>query len=166
MKRLITIIFIALACWILSCKPTDEAYPIDLEGDWQIVKSERMRIFNNGNVEFFEDLENAGTLNIYDDPDAISDLVKGFDFSYTNFNGANVSFSSLLHTDEEGLRIFMAGVLCNSPFECDIVWTVDENDKNRQVWSAYGDQTNFFYGDQYDPSNDDFHLKWTIILER
>lgn len=160
--------FLAIICLflIVACKGTDEAYPIDLEGEWTIVKSERLRIFNNGSVEYFEDQTDAGTLNIYDDPEAISDLTKAFDFNYTNYNGQNASFSSILYTDEEGLRIFMAGVLCNQVFECDIVWTVDENMKNRQVWSAYGDETMYFYGDQYDPSNDSYHLKWTITLEK
>ena len=166
MKRLIlsSILIISLASW--SCKSIDETYPIDLEGEWTIVHSTRLRIFNNGNVEVFEDKDNAGTLNIYDDPEAISDLVKKFDFDYTNYANARAAFTRLLFTDEEATRIFFSKALCDSPFDCDIVWTVDENKKNRQVWSAYGDQTGYFYGERYDPSNDNYHLKWTITLER
>ena len=149
-----------------SCKGDEFKFPDKLDGDWTIVRSERMAILADGSVDVFEDIENAGTLQIYE-PSPPAETLKEFRMLYTNYLGDQVDISSLLYTDEASSRIGFSKVLCNSPFECDIIWTVDENKKNRQVWSTYGNEEMFFYPpDRYDPSNDDFHLKWRITLER
>lgn len=158
----------SLSIFILfsACSGPEFTYPEKLDGSWTISRSERMIIWNNGTVEHFEDIENAGTLLVYEPvPEAAT--LKEFVFTYTNYLGATAEFSSLLYSDEGGKRVSFSGVLCNSPFECDIVWTVEENSKNRQVWATYGDNQKFFYPpDRWDPTDEDGHLKWRITLTR
>lgn len=159
-------IFCLLSIILFDCGRDEFTYPKKLDGDWKIAKSERWIIFNDGSTEKFEDLTDAGTLQIFE-PNPTAETLKEFIFTYTNFKNEEVEIQSLLKTDEDSKRIFFSKVLCDSPFECDIVWTVDENKKNSQVWSAYGNQDNFFYSsDRYNPSNDTHHYKWTITLEK
>ena len=157
---------LAILAAFVGCQPDEFDYPDDLKGEWRIVRSERMGILPDGTIDKFEDLDNAGTLNIFEaTPSAES--FKEFMMTYTNYQGTLVNLHSDLYTDEDKRRIGFSQVLCNSPFQCDIIWTVDENKKNKQVWSTYGTEDGFFYPpDRYDPTNDDVHLKWRITLEK
>lgn len=151
---------------MIACKGDKFKFPDRLDGSWKIVKSERWAILADGTTDQFEDLSDAGSMQIYE-PSPPAETLKEFLFTYTNFQGDQVQFNSLLYTDVASSRVMMSQVLCNSPFECDIVWTVDVNKKNKQVWSVYGTEAGFFYaGNRYDASSNDFHLKWTITLER
>ena len=135
-------------------------------GDWTIVHSERAIINADGTLDVFEDKDNAGTLRVFE-PNPPAETFKEFELNYTNYLGDLAYISSYVYTDEGGTRIFFSKVLCDSPFECDIVWTVEKNGKNKQVWATYGTADGFFYPpDRYDPSNDASHLVWRITLER
>lgn len=152
--------------FFVACKDDKFTYPDKLDGEWTIERSERMLIHQDGSVEVFEDIENAGKIDIFE-PSPPAETLKEFTMDYTNFLGEQVFLNSLLYTDEVSSRVMMSKVLCDSPFECDIVWTVDTNKKNKQVWSTYGNETHLFYPpDRYDPSNDNAHLKWRITLKR
>ncbi len=163
-----SIVFLALLLAVIlsGCKKIEFKYPKQLMGDWTIAHSERAIIYSDGSVTLFEDQTNAGTLSVYE-PSPPAETFKEFEFSYTNFEGQSGFFHSYLYTDEGGTRIFFSKILCDSPFQCDIVWTVEKNEKNKQVWAAYGTADAFFYPpDQFDPSNDAVHLVWRITLTR
>ncbi len=162
-KYLVTLAMVLL---LAGCKKIEFKYPKQLMGDWTIVHSERAIINSDGTLDFFEDKKNAGNLKVYE-PNPSAETFKEFEFTYTNFNGQGAFFHSYIYTDEGGTRIFFSKILCDSPFECDLVWTVEENKKNRQVWAAYGTSDGFFYPpDRFDPSDDATHLVWRITLER
>jgi len=162
----ISIIFCSFILLLNGCRKIEFKYPDRLEGEWKIVKSERAIINQDGSLDYFENLENSGNLSVFEaDPPA--ETFKEFIFNFTNYLGDSGSFRSFIYTDEGGSRIFFSQVLCNSPFECDLVWTVEENKRNRQVWAAYGTLDGYFYPpDRYDPSNDSGHLVWRITLEK
>ncbi|MBI1226537.1 MAG: hypothetical protein GC192_14985 [Bacteroidetes bacterium] len=168
MKNIFALLLLSASLTLIltSCQPDEIKYPDALIGTWTITKSERMGILSDGSVDKFEDIENAGTLDIFEaTPPA--ETFKEFVFNYTNFQGDKVTLNSLIYTDEDKRRVSFSKVLCGSPFECDIVWTVEENKKNKQVWSTYGNEEAFFYpNDRYDPTDDDLHLKWRITLEK
>lgn len=165
MKNIFITSFAAFSIlFLMNCKADEFKYPDDLEGTWKITRSERMAIFPDGSIDKFEDLENAGSLEIFEATPA-AETFKEFIFTYTNFQGDNVGLQSLIYTDEDRRRVSFSKVLCDSPFECDIVWTVDTDEKKKQVWSTYGNEAHFFYPpDRYDPTDDSQHLKWRITL--
>lgn len=132
---------------------------------WNIVHSERAILDENGGKTVFEDLNNAGSITFRDDPSGLPGL-KQTDFEYTNYLGQSSIFTTTFYANEDGTRVGFAGVLCSSPFECDLVFTVDENKSKRQVWSAYGsDDTFFFPPDPYNANKPD-HIRWKITLEK
>ena len=158
------LLLLPLLLW--QCKEEKAKYVDQLDGEWNIERSERMHIREDGSLEYFEDIENAGRIEIFEaTPPAVT--LKEFTMEYTNFEGTPVFLNSLLYTDEGSTRVMMSKVLCDSPFECDIVWTVETNKKNRQVWAAYGGPSTYFYPpDRFDPSLNSSHLKWRLTLRR
>ena len=131
---------------------------------WDIVKSERWIIYNGGTTDQFEDLDNAGTVTIATDPWG-SDGVKELTMNYTNFQGATASFTRLIYIDEAAERLSINGALCNNVFECDLVFNIEVNQKNKQVWTAFGTDDTFVYPASYN-ANQDFHVKWQLTLEK
>jgi hypothetical protein len=165
MKKLLFIL-IMFTVLFAGCKKKQYKYIDDLEGEWTITHSERVMIYPDGTQDVYEDIDNAGTMSVYEaNPPA--ETFKDFTFSYTNFQGVPVGISSSVYVDEDATRVGFSQVLCSSPFECDIVWTIEVDKKNKQVWAAYGTADGFFFPpDRYDPTNDDYHLVWRITLER
>ncbi|MEL6865751.1 MAG: hypothetical protein AAFP19_15105 [Bacteroidota bacterium] len=149
-----------------ACKSEQVRFTDRLDGEWVIEKSERWIIHQDGSTEQFEDLSDAGRMEVYE-PNPPATTFKEFTFTYTNFEGGQANMQSYIFADEDSRRVFMSQVLCNSPFECDIVWTVEENKRKKQIWSTYGTEEGFFYPpDRWDASDDAYHFKWRIVLRR
>lgn len=137
-----------------------------LMGEWNVERTERMRIFPDGSVVHFEDISNAGSLTVMEaNPPAT--FLREYAFTCTNFEGITFSLGGNMIFDEDGSRAIWLNALCSDPFECDLVWTLEENKRNKQVWSAYGNETEFFWPtDRWNPGDDASHLKWRITLVR
>ncbi len=149
-----------------NCEMAKTRYTNRLDGEWTIGHSERVRINDDGSTEVFEDLDDAGTLSVYE-PEPSSVTLKEFRFVYTNYLGATLDVTSLLAVDDANRRVFMTGILSDGLYQSDLIWTVHRNTPLRQVWSAYGNSEQLFWpADRFDAGNDAYHVRWTITLER
>lgn len=160
----ITILFIAvLGITLQACTSYDDRQMNQLEGHWDIVHSERIQINQDGSTEIFEDLEDAGYLEIYSETSGLDGL-KDVIMEYTNFNGDRISYQGTIYNDDTNERVLFAGFFCNSIFNCDLGWNVDHDGRRKQVWSFYYTPTGG--RNQYDPTAHNVHYKWTITLRK
>lgn len=157
---ILTLIFVAVGC------SKEKRLLKDInKKEWNIETSKRWVIYNDGTTEQYEDLVDAGTIYIRDDP---TSLLGGKEVRmvYTNFAGSSTDFTTALYANEDGTRIGMSNVLCSSPFQCDLVWTVEKSTNNKQIWTAYGSDNVFFFPPDLYSANKDHHLKWEITLKK
>lgn len=133
--------------------------------EWSIETSKRWVIYNDGSTLLYEDLTDAGTIYIYNDPTSVLEF-KEIRMVYTNYLGFKIDFTTPLYANKDGTRIDMAGALCNSPFECDLVWNVEESSNRKQTWSSFGSNDTFFFPPDVYNANQEHHLKWEITLKK
>ena len=145
-----------VAC--ISCD-TAQREAKQLEGRWTIVKSERWRIDPDGTTEKFEDLEDAGYMEF-----TYGIIEKQVVMDYTNFRGTSSSLATLFLVDDNGERIRFGAVLCNDIFNCDLVWNVETDRRNQQVWTYY--YTDPPNQGQFDYTRNTEHFQWTVTLKR
>ncbi len=137
-----------------------------LTGNWIIEKSERFEIYSGGSEVPLEDISNCGDLVISDIHED-STTVKNFVFTYIDQYGDTMKVANKLYTDDKNKRIVFKNALCDSTVGCDLIWTVDKSKKNKQIWSAYGIDDDFFYSpNNADPTDADHWLMWRITLKR
>ncbi len=166
MKKSILSIAIISVGLSIGCKTDEEKYHVRLEGTWNIVSSQRTLIYSDGSVDLIEDLNDAGTITISEDQLAVGDESKSYSMSYQNVNGNSFSPSGLMSADENRTRIFFYAALCRDIFGCDLIWTVEKETKNKQVWATYFDSDQVAYSRDWDPSDDSYHQRWVIELEK
>lgn len=159
------LIFISLFVFVAGCTKEKRLWNDLCEKEWNIETSKRWIIYNDGGTEIFEDLTDAGTIYIRTDPNSALGF-KEVRMVYTNVLGASTDFTTSLYANEDATRIGMAGVLCNSPFQCDLVWNVEESSNNKQTWTAFGADDVFFFPPDLYNANKGFHLKWEITLKK
>ncbi|MEM1093368.1 MAG: hypothetical protein AAGJ10_02105 [Bacteroidota bacterium] len=134
-----------------------------LLGTWDIVHSERIAIFDDGSTEVFEDLTDAGTLEISEG--GVTGILTDFVLDYTNFAGTRINFEGSVSVDEETSRVLLSPFDCGSSiFNCSLVMNVQEDKRRQQIWT-------YFYTDpprqgQYDPTANDTHFRWTLTLRK
>ena len=164
LKSLFILVLIALS--VAGCRRPEIKMAKRMMGEWKIERSERLRIYEDGSTWHFEDIENAGTLTVTEAvPEAT--FIRSYSFQSVNFEGDAFSLGGDMWIDEDATRAIWKYALCEGLFECDLVWTIEENKRNKQVWSAYGNQDAFFWtGDSWNAGDDASHLKWRITLVR
>jgi hypothetical protein len=151
MKKLFTILSLTLFLGFSGCKQADEKLEDRLDGLWNITHYENIKIFNDGTVEVVAEADNAGFFSFYRDYLDLSI----FDFEYTA-NGSTNSGSGLYYMiDDHAKRFIIIGGEC---IGCDISYTIEENKKNKQVWSTYDLEQQGL--------STDFVYKKTFVLER
>ncbi len=161
----IGIILLAAALTIMSCNKQKRKMK-GLVGNWTIEQSERMVITTGGSEDVYEDISNCGDIVISDIHED-STTVKNFTFTYIDANGDTLKVTNKLYTDDKNKRIVFKNALCDTTVGCDLIWTVDKSKKNKQIWSAYGIDNDFFYSpNNFDPNNANQWLMWRITLKR
>lgn len=137
-----------------------------LTGNWVIERSERMTITAGGSEFVDEDITNCGDIVISDIHED-STTVKNFVFTYIDQYGDTIKASNKLYTDDKNKRIVFKNALCDTTVGCDLIWTVDKSKKNKQIWSAYGIDSDWFYSaNNFDPNNANNWMMWRITLKR
>lgn len=116
-----------------------------LTANWDIEKSERAILYQDGTEEIYETVNNAGTLTIYEESENSSNESRSYDFFHVDANGDTISAQNMLVTDEKNKRIILQGALNQLGVQGDLVWTIEKSKKNRQEWSIYGIDSTFFY---------------------
>ncbi len=138
-----------------------------LEGNWIIEQSERMIIYSSGDEDIYENNTRAGDLVITADPNPDSVESKAYTFTYYGANNDTLFVKGKLYTDDKNIRIVFKNALGDSTSNSDLIWTVEKSKKNKQIWSAYGVDSTFFYPpNNFDPSNASNWLMWRITLKR
>jgi len=159
------ILILAAALTMMSCNKQKRKMK-GLVGNWTIEQSERMTITSGGSEMTDEDISNCGDMVISDIHED-STTVKNVDFTYYASNGDTLDFVGKLYTDDKNKRIVFKNALCDSTVGCDLIWTVDKSKKNKQIWSAYGVDGEWFYPtNNSDPNNANQWLMWRITLTR
>ncbi|MEM6647264.1 MAG: hypothetical protein AAF730_13540 [Bacteroidota bacterium] len=163
MRQSRLLILTAITLLILSaCIPANRERR-QLLGTWDIVHSERIAIFEDGSTEVFEDLTDAGTLEISEG--GVTGVLTDFVLIYTNFEGTLVNLQGSITVDEETSRILLNRFDCGSTiFNCSLVMNVQEDKRRQQIWT-------YFYTDpprqgQYNPTANDKHFRWTLTLRK
>lgn len=161
----IALAVIAAVLFTLTSCNRDEKLMKKMEGNWNIESSVITYHFASGGEQVIEDLSNTGRLVI---TEGNSDLEKSYDFFYINSQLDTIQANNQLVTDEYRSRMIMTEALIdtvngNKP----IVWTIEKQKRNKQVWSTYGvDSTLFYPSNNMNPGTAENWVSWTITLKR
>ncbi len=156
--------FVAALFTLTSCN-RDEKLMKRMEGNWNIESSVITYHYANGTEQVIEDLSNTGRLVI---TEGNSDIEKKYDFFYINSQLDTIQANNQLVTDEYRSRMVMTDALIdtvngNKP----IVWTIEKQKRNKQVWTTFGvDSTLFYPSNNMNPGAAENWVSWTITLKR
>lgn len=162
--RIALAVIVAALFTLTSCN-RDEKLMKRMEGNWTIEESVITYHYAAGGEEVIEQLSNTGRLVI---TEGNSDLEKSYDFFYINSQLDTIQANNQLVTDEYRSRMIMTDALIdtvngNKP----IVWTIEKQKRNKQVWSTYGvDSTLFYPSNNMNPGAAGNWVSWTITLKR
>ena len=141
MKKLTYTLSLAfLLLLIFSCRKED-IFLDRLDGTWNIDRLERYEIHEDGSVTTLTDEKNVGTLSmkVAEFNGQTLENLKDFTFDYTE-NGQPLMVEGVLKVDEQAKRVIILGGDC---IQCDLAYTVEKNEKKKQVWTTFSyDQTN------------------------
>lgn len=153
----------ALVLTFSSCH-RDEMLMNRMEGNWTVDESIITYHFASGGEQVIETTSNSGRLVI---TEGSSDLEKNYDFFYVNQQGDTISAKSLMTTDEYRTRMVMMNALVDSTGSRPIVWSIEKQKRNKQVWSTYGvDSTLFYPANNNSPGTAENWVSWQITLKR
>ncbi|MFI5203596.1 MAG: hypothetical protein ACHQF2_03780 [Flavobacteriales bacterium] len=135
-----------------------------LEGNWSIETSEKSYINQGGTEEVYETVSNAGKLIISEGP---SKEIKQYDFFFVGANNDTMKSINQLVTDEFNRRLVMLNGYTDSLGSRNLVWTIEKERKNKQVWAVYGvDSTYFYPANNLNPGAASNWAVWRITLKR
>jgi hypothetical protein len=161
----IALALIVAALFTLTSCNRDERLMKKMEGNWTIEESIITYHFATGGEQVIEELSNTGRLVI---TEGNSDLEKSYDFFYINSQLDTIQANNQLVTDEYKSRMIMMEALIdtvngNKP----IVWTIEKQKRNKQVWTTFGvDSTLFYPSNNMNPNAAENWVSWTITLKR
>lgn len=136
-----------------------------LEGNWRIESSTKSIFKQDGTEEVFESISNPGKLVVSAGP---SKEIKQYDFFYVSSTLDTMKAANTLVTDEFNRRLIMTGGFTDTNGVVrNLVWTIEKEKKNVQVWSTYGIDSTFFYpANTHNPGGTNQWLVWRIVLKR
>lgn len=160
-KTIITGI-VALLLWTACNK--EEQLMKRLEGNWRIESSIKTIHYSDGREEIMEELNDAGKFII---AEGASDNEKQYDFFFVDSNMDTMKSQNQLVTDEYNNRMVMVNAYSDTTGSKNIVWTIEKEKKNKQVWSTYGvDSTLFYPANNLNPGAASNWVSWEITLKR
>jgi hypothetical protein len=136
-----------------------------LEGNWTIESAEKIVYFNDGTSTTIESLNKPGKLVISKGSSAEE---KNYDFFYVDVNMDTIKMTDKLVTDEYNTRMVMLnGYTDTSGTKKNVVWTIEKNNKNKQVWSTYGvDSVLFYPPNNHNPGAANSWISWKLTMKR
>lgn len=161
------VVFGFLFFLILSCNKQKKLIK-NLTGNWTIQESVITLLHADSTDEVVESLTNCGYLVVYDDPDdPESKEKKLYDFEFINSVNDTIKNTDFLFTDEKKKRMILSNALNTAEPQNDLVFTIEKERKNKQVWSIYGVDSLIGYpSNNQNPGNADNWLVWRITLKR
>ena len=162
MKKAIVLAALVSAA-LAGCKK-DEKLMERMEGNWTIESSVKKIHYANGTEQTIEELSGTGMLVI---TAGSSDLEKNYDFMYIDGQADTMQSRNILVTDEYRSRMVMVNAYADSSGSHNIVWTIEKQKKNKQVWSTYGVNDTLFYpSSNMNPGAAANWVYWEITLKR
>lgn len=162
--RTITYVITALVLLLCGACNKEKKLMKNLQGDWRIDVSEKTIYRAGGSEETVERIYDAGKLMI---SAGSSDESKKYDLFFVDSVNDTLKSSGDLVTDEYNDRIIMVNALVDSTCSRNIVWTIEKEKRNKQVWSVYGvDSTLFYPVNNKNPGNAVNWISWKITLKR
>lgn len=163
MKTINIIATLALVLLLTNCNKEKKLME-RLEGNWSIEASEKILYRTDGTTEAMETISNAGKLVI---SGGSSDEIKQYDLFYVGVLGDTIQVKNELVTDEYNTRMIMLSGYADSTGNKNLVWTIEKEKKNKQVWTTYGvDSTLFYPANNHNPGAAQNWVKWKITLKR
>ncbi|HLP13903.1 MAG TPA: hypothetical protein VK177_18370 [Flavobacteriales bacterium] len=164
MKTKILILAVIAGLFATSCNKEKKLMG-RLEGNWTIESAEKIIHFNDGTTTTIESLSNPGKLVI---SEGASDEEKNYDFFYIDTNMDTIKMIDKLVTDEYNTRMVMLnGYTDTSGVKKNIVWTIEKNNKNKQIWSTYGvDSVLFYPPNNNNPGTASSWISWKLTMKR
>ena len=148
---------------MISCNK-EERLMKRLEGNWKIESSVKKIIYADGHEEIIEEISDCGKLVL---SESSADNMKQYDFLYVDKNQDTTKSYNLLVTDEYNNRMVMTDAYTDTTGSRNIVWTIEKEKKNKQVWSTYGvDSVLFYPANNTNPGTANNWVVWTITLRR
>lgn len=165
MKNLIYINVGIVALFAFTACNKDEKMLDKMEGNWKIESSVKTLHYADGTEQTLEELNNSGTLVM---SAGSSDAIKNYTFFHVDSNDDTLNATGELVTDEYRTRMVMTNAFTDtSGTQKNIVWTIEKERKNTQVWSTYGvDSTLFYPANNYNPGTAGNWVVWTITMKR
>jgi len=166
-KKFTLILLCAALVLVCSCNK-EKRLMEGLVGNWNIEKSERAYLNFDGTEDIYETIDNAGKLVISEDPNNPSKTMRLYDFMFIDANQDTLQQKDSLITDEDNKRIIFLNALVDSNgVEKNLVWTIEKEKKNKQIWSCYGVDSTFFYPENNNNPGDAANsLVWRLTLKR
>lgn len=156
-------VFAIASAFFVSCHK-DEKLMDRMEGNWKIEKSVVTYHYANGDEQVVENMDNAGTLIV---SEGSSDLEKNYDLFYVNVQGDTLRAKNVMVTDEYRTRMMMMNAISDSLGDHPIVWSIEKQKRNKQIWSTYGvDSTLFYPANNDNPGAAGNWVYWQITLKR
>lgn len=164
--KTIQLLYMALVAIVMftACNK-DEKMLGKMEGNWGIESSIITYYYADGTVQTVDNITDAGTLVM---SAGASDDVKNYTFFHVDSNNDTINSSGELVTDEYRTRMVMTNAITDTSGTMkNIVWSIEKEKKNKQVWSTYGvDSTLFFPANNHNPGAAVNWVVWTITLKR
>ncbi|MFY0672744.1 MAG: hypothetical protein JXQ87_05045 [Bacteroidia bacterium] len=134
MRNFGAIIWLFILLFFQSCVRDDQTrFKNRMEGTWQM-NEVIIHINPDGTSTQISETPIFGTLILQNDPNAI-DVGIWLEYSIT-LNNSNFRWELLpFKTDEDNKRVFFYNFFCNELFGCDLVATIEKNERNLQQWS-------------------------------
>lgn len=149
----------------LSACNKDEKMLKKMEGNWEIESSVKTIHFADGTTQVMDETSNAGTMVM---SAGSSDDIKNYTFTHIDSNNDTLNSTGELITDEYRTRMIMTNAYTDTSGTMkNIVWSIEKEKKNKQVWSTYGvDSVLFFPSNNLNPGAAVNWVVWTITMKR
>lgn len=140
----------------------------NLTGNWNVEESEVVLLYPDQTEEVVERIYDCGKLVVYDDPnDPDSKVQKLYDFEFISSSEDTLRASDYLFTDDKKKRLILSNALEEPEPQNDLVWTIEKEKKNKQVWSIYGVDSLIGYPlNNQNPGAAENWIVWRITLKR
>lgn len=116
-----------------GCEPTQVRFNNRMEGSWNMARETIVRINPDGTVDELANRVDAGIIEFSQDEFDNFFVNYSISLNYDPFRWTDKSFK----TDEKNKRAIFYNFYCEDLFGCDMIATIETNERDRQIWSFY-----------------------------
>lgn len=128
-----TLIFAFLLILLMGCDRTQIRFNNRMVGTWKIAREKIVLINPDGSVDEVANRTDAGTLELYQEEFDRFFMQYNLTLTYSNFRWTGKACK----TDENNKRMNFYNFYCDELFGCDMIATIETNERDRQIWSFF-----------------------------